>query len=603
MSRRLLIPALVAMLFAAPAHAQGKVTLMPGVTYEEGVQFTTHGPVAYHVLTAPRPGGLYALKPMLAKDTILGKETVTSMQARISPTATVAGVNGDLFNWTDGHPTGVVMRGGVLDHPPLGERSSIGVDSTGSLHVDRVKFFGTWRGIGQRRTLNGLNETPQNGEVILFTPAWGPTTPVIPGDVEVTIAPLPASTPNVDLAGPVTAVTQNGGTPIPLDGAVLVARGATIAPKLQEEAPVGTTLTARLILQPEWTGVVEALGGGPVIVRNGGPVFRSFEGFTTDQLLPRNPRTGVGQLADGRIILLAIDGREAGYSVGLTNFELAQTLVRLGAVTGSALDAGGSTTMAFEGKLLNRPSDPTGERPVKESLNVLYYGVYTPPAVPETLSPNGDGVGETIALSYKIVRPSAVTAQLVGPDGTTITLDAPAPPDPVTGLPGPLKQPGAYPFVWDGVDPATGLPAPEGRWAWKVAATDDQGQASAQARQVTFNTTLQGIAVKPGLLRLPPRGAKVSVSFGLKYAGNAAVRIETPLGTIVRTLTRRGLQAGTRAIVWDGRMGTRRTPLVHSGRYVAHLIVTNQYGKAELAKSFTVRRIAAKPKPKPTKHK
>ena len=179
MSRRLLIPALVAMLFAAPAHAQGKVTLMPGVTYEEGIQFTTHGPVAYHVLTAPRPGGLYALKPMLAKDTILGKETVTSMQARISPTATVAGVNGDLFNFTDGHPTGVVMRGGVLDHPPLGERSSIGIDSTGSLHVDRVKFFGTWRGTGQRRTLNGLNETPQSGQVVLFTPTWGPTTPAI----------------------------------------------------------------------------------------------------------------------------------------------------------------------------------------------------------------------------------------------------------------------------------------------------------------------------------------------------------------------------------------------------------------------------------------
>jgi hypothetical protein len=600
-SRRLLISALVAMVFAVPAHAQGKVTLMPGVTYEDGIQFTTHGPVAFHVLTAPRPGGLYALKPALAKDTILGKETVTSMQKRVSPTATVAGVNGDLFNWTDGHPSGVVMRGGVLDHPPLGERSSIGVDSTGSLHVDRVKFFGTWRGIGQRRTLNGLNETPQNGQVVLFTPSWGPTTPVIPGVVEVTVFPLPASVPNVDLVGPVTAVTQNGGTPIPPGGAVLVARGATIAPKLQAEAPIGTSMTARVILQPEWTGMVEALGGGPVIVRDGGPVFRSFEGFTTDQLLPRNPRTGVGQLADGRIILLAVDGREAGYSVGLTNFELAQTLARLGAVTGSALDAGGSTTMAFEGKLLNRPSDPTGERTVKESLNVLYYGVYTPPPVPETLSPNGDGVGETIALAYKIVRPSAVTAQLVGSDGTTITLEAPAPPDPVTGVPGPLKLPGTYSFTWDGIDPATAQPAPEGRWAWKVAATDDQGQASTQSRQVTYNTTLQGIAVKPVLLRLPPKGAKVSVAFALKYAGNASVRIETPLGTIVRTLPRRSLQAGTRAIVWDGRMGTKRRPLVHSGRYVAHLIVTNQYGKAELAKSFSVRRIAAKPKPKPKK--
>ncbi len=599
-SRRLLIWALVAMVYAVPAHAQGKVTLMPGVTYEDGVQFTTHGPVAYHVLIAPRPGGLYALAPTLAKDTILGKEKVTSMQARLRPTATVAGVNGDFYNVNDGHPSGVVMRGGVLAHPPVGDRSSIGVDTTGALHVDRVKFFGTWAGIGQRRTLNGLNEPPQVGQVVLYTPAWGPTTPAMPGTTEVTIQPLPAATPNVDLAGPATLVTQNGGTPIPPDGAVLVARGPTVAPKLLEEAPVGTQLTTRLILQPEWTGVVDALGGGPVIVRNGGPVFRSFEGFTTNQLLPRNPRTGVGQLADGRIILLAVDGHEAGYSVGLTNFELAQTLARLGAVTGSALDAGGSTTMAFEGKLLNRPSDPAGERAVKESLNVLYYGVYAAPAVPETLSPNGDGIGETIALSYKIVRPSAVTAQLVGPDGTTITLDAPAPPDPTTGLPGPLKPPGTYSFTWDGIDPTTGLSAPEGKWIWKVAATDDQGLASAQSRAVSFNTTLQGIAVKPGLLRLPPKGAKVTVAFDLKYSASASVRIETPLGTVIRTLPRRRLQPGTRAMVWDGRLGTKDKPLVHSGRYIAHLVVTNGFGKAELAKAFTVRRIAAKPKP--TKH-
>ena len=53
--------------------------------------------------------------------------------------------------------------------------------------------------------------------------------------------------------------------------------------------------------------------------------------------------------------MVAVDGRQRGYSVGVTNFELAQQLVRLGAVTGTALDSGGSTTMAFNGKLLNQP--------------------------------------------------------------------------------------------------------------------------------------------------------------------------------------------------------------------------------------------------------
>lgn len=601
MSRRLLITALGALVLPVPVHAQGKVTLMPGVTYEAGVQFTTHGPVAFHVLTAPRPGGLYALKPALARDGVLGKETVTSMQKRLMPSATVAGVNGDLFNPGDGHPTGVVMQDGVLEHPPLGERSSIGLDATGALHVDRIRFSGTWRGTGQRRTLNGLNEAPADGEVVLFTRSWGPVTPVLPGVAEATIAPLPATVPNADLAGPVTAVTQNGGTPIPSDGAVLVARGEVVAPKLQAEAPAGTTLTIRLILQPEWTGIREAIGGGPVLVRAGLPVFRSFESFSTDQLLPRIPRTAVGQLADGRILLLAVDGRAAGYSAGMTNFELAQTMARLGAVSASALDSGGSTTMAFEGALLNRPSDPAGERSVKESLNVLYYGVYASAPVPDILTPNGDGDGDTVALAYKIVRPSAVTAQLVGPGAATITLDAPPQPDPVTGAPGPPKPPGTYAFSWDGVDPRTGRPAPEGRWAWRVSATDDHGQASTQSRQLTFDTTLESIAVNPSVLRLPPKGAELTVTFGLRHGADAVLRIETPLGSSVRTLTRQGLGAGAQTIVWDGRTGSSGKALAQPGRYVAHVFATNQYGTVELERAFTVRRIVG-PKPKP-KHK
>ena len=81
-----------------------------------------------------------------------------------------------------------------------------------------------------------------------------------------------------------------------------------------------------------------------MVVRDGKPVFRSFEGFTPEQLVYRNSRSGVGQTADGRIVLVVADGRQPGYSAGLTNFELALTMMRLGCVTASALDSGGSTT-------------------------------------------------------------------------------------------------------------------------------------------------------------------------------------------------------------------------------------------------------------------
>ena len=138
--------------------------------------------------------------------------------------------------------------------------------------------------------------------------------------------------------------------------------------------------------------------------------------FTSSQLSLRDPRTAIGQRADGRIIFVAVDGRQPGYSTGVTNFEMAQTMVRLGAVTASALDSGGSTTMAFDGKVLNRPSDPGGERAVADGLFVFYYGVHAPAPPQKVVSPNGDGVAEAQPLSYKIVRPSTVTASLIGPD-------------------------------------------------------------------------------------------------------------------------------------------------------------------------------------------
>ena len=424
MLRRFSTLVVLAAAWAAPAHAQG-TPLLPGVTYDRTVEFTPHGAVVLNVLTAPRPGdqgGLFQLAPVLARGSVLGgRERVTQIEKDVSGQATVAGINGDLFSATDGHPAGIFMSGGVLAHPPFGSRSSIGVDSTGGLHVDRVKFFGTWQGTGQRRPLNGLNQVPAQGQVVLLTPAFGPRAPALPGSAEIVLQSFPAAAPNVNLSAAVTAVGVNGGEPIPPGGAVIQAAGS-LAAKLQAEAPVGTQIAARLILQPAWTNVVAALGGGPVLVRNSAPVFRSLEDFTNDQIAARSPRAGVGQLADGRVVLVAVDGDQPGYSVGLTSFELAQTLARLGAVTAAAVESGPDVTVAFDGQLLNRPSAAGGERAVKEALLLEYFGVYAPPPPFPLLT--GEAGRTQELLTYKVVRPSQVTAQLIGPDGKPRVLEA-----------------------------------------------------------------------------------------------------------------------------------------------------------------------------------
>jgi flagellar hook assembly protein FlgD len=577
--KRVFISVIAAGILAAPAQAQGTAQLlMPGVTYQRQVQFTPYGPVAIHVITAPRPTGAYALKPVLSNGAILGRQTVSSMQKDVSRDFTVAGVNGDLFAWEDGRPSSTLMRSSVIDHSPNPDRSTLGVTADGTLLVDKLRMFGTWRGSSQRRPMD-LNHPPGANGATLYTPSWGSSTPPAEGTVEAVIDPLPPATTGADISGPVVQIGQgvNGNTPVPRAGAVLVLRG-TSAQRFLEEAPLGTPVTFRILLNPDWgaAGVVDAVGGGPVLVRDGKAVFRAGEQFNAAQLA-RNPRTGVGQLANGKILLVVTDGRRRGYSVGMTNFELAQTMARLGAVTAFALDAGGSSTMAFDGQVLNRPSDPSGERPVAECLCLLYSGIYAAPPSDQVLSPNGDGVAEVQQLAYKVARPSNVTVSLVGPDGVARTLDAGD------------KVPGVYRFTWAGTTPEGG-PEPDGRWRLTVSGVDDRGLTTSANRQFSVNRTLGGLSVRPSLVRVRKRtGGKLAASFTLVRDAVVTLRVETLAGAVVTVGARKRLPAGPQTLTWNGRVGKQPA---RTGNYVLRVIAKNQVGAMDLAARFRVRRLA-----------
>jgi hypothetical protein len=562
--------------FAATGSAQqslAPVELMPGVTYEKRVQFTPHGPVVMHVLTAPRPGGLYSLRPILAGGTITGTETLTAMEQRLSPLSTIAAVNGDLFNTKDGHPSGMLVRGSVLESPPLAKRSSIGIALDGSLRVSLVSLVARWQGNGQGRPLL-LNQVSAPNAITLYTPAFGPTTPSRSGSVEAVFDSFPAVQPDTGLVAQVAQQKSGGGTPIPPGGAVLVGTGSQ-APVVQAEAPVGQTINARFILLPHWDDLSGAIGGGPALVRNGQPIFTVKEALDASQLMARSPRTAVGQTADGSILLVTVDGAQPGYSTGVSNFDLAQAMVQLKAVTAAALAPGTSSVMAFDGKLLSRPS--AGEKPLGDALGIFYDGVYAPPASEPTLSPNGDSVAETEALSYKLVRPSTVDARLVGPDGAARYTDSGA------------KSAGTYNLDWNGLT-ASGQPEAEGLWHWTISATDDLGRSSSIDRSFWLNDTLGFLSVQPSLVRVSPRGGSLQISVQVTRAAPLVVSIATAAGVLVKSIERQVTAPGTVSLIWNGKDASGN--LVHSGRFRVTVSATTSVGPAQLSQLFTLRRVA-----------
>ena len=365
-----------------------------------------------HVLKAPKPGGLYDLKPVLSNGLVTGRETVSSMQRRLSSRATLAGINGDLFNWGSGRPSGIFLRRNLLSTRALPNRSSLGIGVDGLLRTGFIRYTGTWQfGSNKLRTLREFNHPlEQDSGVVLYSPTWGPRTPRVRGAREIVLSHVAPVGPNKDLVGRVVLRSWSTHHQIPAGGAVLQASG-DLRKILLEEAKLGHWVKLHVSLTPWWSDVKDAIGGGPRLVTGGVPVFQAGEAFLSSQLLPRNPRTAIGQLANGRILMVAVDGR-VSWSAGVTNSQLARLMADLGAQTAMGLDAGGSTTMAFDGQVLNHPSDG-GERAVADSLMVFYYGIYArKPRLP-LYSPNGDGVADLQRLYAKVVRRSQVSLRLV----------------------------------------------------------------------------------------------------------------------------------------------------------------------------------------------
>src|SRR5262249_1094535 len=157
------------------------------------------------------------------------------------------------------------------------------------------------------------------------------------------------------------------------------------------------------------------------------------------------------------------DGGKPGFSTGMSNFDLAQAMVQLGAVNAMALGNGDATGMAFQGQLLSSPSNPAGEAATADALLFEYAGGYGPLPSGPLLSPSGAGGGDKEELSYPVTRPSTVTASLLGPDGV-----------PRSTASGPV-QPGTYPLEFTGLR-ADATPDAEGPYRWLVNATDDLGR-------------------------------------------------------------------------------------------------------------------------------
>ncbi len=116
------------------------------------------------------------------------------------------------------------------------------------------------------------------------------------------------------------------------------------------------------------SGAVDIFSFGPALVISGEAVDRTTKNSEKD-----NPRTAIGQIGDGHYVFIVVDGRTS-QSAGMTLDELAALCVSLGCETAYNLDGGGSSTLYFNGAVINHPTDGknSGERNISDIVYVGY---------------------------------------------------------------------------------------------------------------------------------------------------------------------------------------------------------------------------------------
>lgn len=121
-------------------------------------------------------------------------------------------------------------------------------------------------------------------------------------------------------------------------------------------------------------GVWNTLSFGPAIVEDG-EIVDGIDEVEVDTNVGNHsiqgdqPRTAVGVIDDNHLVFVVVDGRSPGYSEGVDLTELAEIMQSLGATTAYNIDGGGSSTMYFDGSLVN---DPLGTGEERGTSDILY---------------------------------------------------------------------------------------------------------------------------------------------------------------------------------------------------------------------------------------
>jgi len=372
---------ITAAVMIAPSGARGyrevSTEIAPGVIHTKIRD--PKGPWKIHVISIELDQ-VSTIEPALATRKLPGAETTSSIASRYGA---LAAINGDYMR-ESGRPVMLFAQDGELGQSALTLGVNFAVDESESSAFIRRQVPRMWfreMDSGAEHVINSYNAGwPGADQIAAFSALGGrdekPPYGACSARLYPTEGPRHSSTGvGVGQSHFVHQVACKDGRMFPKQGRVV----STPVAGFKSAEITGLTPGEQVELgwALEWPGVIETIGGNPTLVRDG----EIFIGRGDTSFFRRHPRTGVGYTADGRVLFVTVDGRQAGYSVGMTPRRFAKLFRSLGATYALNLDGGGSTTMVVNGDVVNRPSGGS-QRPVSSALLLLPGPDPAPTATP-----------------------------------------------------------------------------------------------------------------------------------------------------------------------------------------------------------------------------
>lgn len=283
-------------------------------------------------------------KPVLSYDNLFGFEKLSEICKRKE---SYAAINAG-FYFEFGDPVGLVTIDGKAISLSTTNDPIFVFDHKGAYFSTAYSSL-SFTVNNKKTTINKMNRTGLDGDIVLYTDYYGKTNRAGLKNTSIVIE-----------QNTVSAIYENVTE-------VSIKRGSSVISFYGKSADIpenlGITEGAKLNISiwPSYRN--QAYSCGSMLVKDGEAVAPKHDKWI-GTLQNRDPRTAIGIKADGKVVMLVVDGRQPGYSVGFTADELAEYLLNIGVKDAAMLDGGASSQMFVDGRLVNKPSYRGIERPV-----------------------------------------------------------------------------------------------------------------------------------------------------------------------------------------------------------------------------------------------